>query len=177
VNLLDGNLRRFSKKDLGSDDDLRKAVLSSASFPVAFPPEAVTGGYLTDGGVRDIAPLKPAIEAGADEIIVILTSKTAGMELVGRDKVNTALEVALRVVEIMTHEIMVNDIRTCQKVNSKLARGVLSRDEKRPIAISVIEPSTPLGDSLDFDQDTMKKQIQQGITAAQSCLGAQVVTV
>jgi len=177
VNLLDGKLRRFTKQDFGSDDALRAAVLASASFPVAFPPESIGSGYLTDGGVRDIAPLKPAIEAGADEIIVILTAATAGTEIVARSKVNTALEVALRVVEIMTHEIMLNDVHVCQKVNRRLASGEIAGGHgKRPIKISVIEPSAPLGDSLEFDPKVMKAQIQQGITDAQSSLGARVVT-
>lgn len=176
VNLLDGKLRRFTKQDFKSDGDLRSAVLGSASFPVAFPPEPTAGGYYTDGGVRDIVPLKPAIDAGADEIIVILTAATAGTELVGRDKVNTALEVALRVVEIMTQEIMVNDIHVCRKVNRQLQNGEMARGARRAIKISVIEPATPLKDSLEFDHKVMKAQIQQGIADAQRSLQTRLVT-
>jgi NTE family protein len=159
VNLLDGALRRFTKRNFSTEEDLHRAVLASASFPVAFPPEKIEQGWYTDGGVRDIAPLKPAIEEGASEIVIILTSHRSGVAEVSRADVATALKIALRVADIMSHEILVNDIHTCEQVNQKLAEGTLSfKTGKRPIRLCTIEPRKPLGDAATCPSATTSPQ-------------------
>jgi predicted acylesterase/phospholipase RssA len=57
------------------------AALASAAVPVIFPPVAVEfphgeecGTYYMDGGVREIVPVKGAIDCGADKIYAILCS-------------------------------------------------------------------------------------------------------
>jgi predicted acylesterase/phospholipase RssA len=60
---------------------LIEAALASAAVPVIFPPVAVKfehgeecGTYYMDGGVREIVPVKGAIDCEADEIYAILCS-------------------------------------------------------------------------------------------------------
>jgi predicted acylesterase/phospholipase RssA len=51
---------------------LVQAALASAAVPVIFPPVKVCGSYHIDGGVREVVPLKGAIECGADNIYAII---------------------------------------------------------------------------------------------------------
>jgi predicted acylesterase/phospholipase RssA len=51
---------------------LVQAALASAAVPVMFPPVKVCGSYHIDGAVREIVPVKGAIECGADDIYAIL---------------------------------------------------------------------------------------------------------
>jgi NTE family protein len=46
-------------------------VLASAAIPFAFPPVKIGGTYYCDGGVRLNTPMSPAIQLGADRILVI----------------------------------------------------------------------------------------------------------
>jgi NTE family protein len=45
--------------------------MASCSLPMLFPPVEIDGGVFCDGGVVMNSPLKPAIDAGAEEIYVI----------------------------------------------------------------------------------------------------------
>ena len=59
---------------IGSGEMLRRAVLASASEPVFLPLVRVKEGgeQHADGGVRELEPLKIAIQSGADEIYAVV---------------------------------------------------------------------------------------------------------
>jgi len=63
----------------------------------------------------------------------------------------------------MSDEILLADINVCELVN----KAVDCLPGKR----FVTHPRIPLGDSLDFDGDRMKAQIEQGYADAQTFLG------
>ncbi|RMG07340.1 MAG: patatin-like phospholipase family protein [Planctomycetota bacterium] len=46
-------------------------IYASASIPVLFPPVAHGGHYLSDGSVRNYAPVSPAIKLGARRVVVV----------------------------------------------------------------------------------------------------------
>ncbi len=54
-------------------------IMASAAIPVAFPPvrlsdaEGASGDWYLDGGVRLNAPVKPALDLGADRLVVVAT--------------------------------------------------------------------------------------------------------
>lgn len=157
VDMLTGDVHRFD----GDHPEIVKAIRASASFPIAFPPEQIGDGYYTDGGVRDVAPLKPVIDAGADEITVILTGNPYKAESKKRKQLKSVIDVATRVVGLMADEIMFNDIRECLKRNKQ------PTGDDRRIKLRVLHPSSdPLADSLDFDKKTMIEQIERGCAEA-----------
>jgi len=171
VDLESGDVRAFGVDDLdryGIDP-----IMASAAFPVAFPPISIADWWLTDGGVVDIAPLKPVIDAGADEIVVILCRNDKGMAYKPRREMGNALEVGLRVLDIMTQAVLLGDLQMCDIYNHLIdvapdhpkVRG------KRKIKIITVAPEKPLGEQLDFSEKLIKERIDQGYEDARRVFG------
>ena len=166
VSLQSGKIRRFTDQDA----QLVEGLLASSSFPIAFPPQEIDGELYTDGGVRDVAPLGQAIKAGATEIVVVLCSDPDALEHapLPQSRLKRVPKVAMQVVEIMAAEILMNDIRKCNLTNALVDAG--QAEGKRRIKLSVFFPQRPLGDSLDFSPNLMKRQFAMGYADAMSKL-------
>lgn len=50
------------------------AVLASTAIPGVYPPVTIGGERLVDGGIVDNIPVGPAVDAGADEVVVLAAS-------------------------------------------------------------------------------------------------------
>lgn len=135
-----------------TEEDFIDSVIASGSIPIVF--SSVNG--FVDGALREKAPLKIAIDEGADEIHVILTSSAIdyGKKHTEADAAKNILTVAFRSLEIMNHEIFINDIKRCLECN-KLGN-------KKYIDLRVYAPPETILDTLEFDKDKIKKAIQQG---------------
>jgi NTE family protein len=161
VDLLTGSLKVYRNADLtahGVDP-----VRASASFPGVFPPVEIGGRWETDGGARDVAPLGEAIKAGCSRIVVFLTQDPNGVPEVDRSKLRTTLQVALRFIHITVNEIIANDVRACQRVNTMVERGWTSEAcPYKRVHLDVIYPRRPLGDPLEFDGTRIAREIEQG---------------
>ncbi len=59
-----------------SEVECHKAVVASCSIPIIFPAVESDHKKYYDGGVFDNVPIKPLIDAGCDEIIIIHINKT-----------------------------------------------------------------------------------------------------
>lgn len=135
------------------DADIRDKMYASASFPVFFEPALVGGELCTDGGLRDIAPIGQALELGATEVDVVICSNY--------DKPDSwepgmpgVLPYALRTVDIMSTEILMNDVRICQLKNRL--------PEYQQVKLRVLQPTRPLGESFDFSPEETKRRLQVG---------------
>ena len=141
VSYQDGNYYSADNKD----PNILKWVLASSSFPVFFPMEVIDGVDYTDGGVREIAPVKDAIDMGATEIDIILTSvddDSAG-------KVPGVLEQGMHFLDIMSSEIVKNDVKVCHEMGIK---------------VRVIRPQIKIfKNSLDFDPKLIRANYEHGI--------------
>jgi len=125
-----------------------KAVQASSAVPGVFLPVQVGGAWHTDGGVLDMAPLKPAIDAGATEIDVILLEPEAPSEQEKSEY--SAFDVATRSIDLMMKEITRGDLFTHKQAQ-----------------IMVVRPNTSLtSDSLDFDQPNVRKMMRRGLLDA-----------
>lgn len=135
------------------DDDIHDGLYASSSFPLFFEPGVVKGELCTDGGVRDIAPIGQALDLGATEIDAIVTAdpeKAESWSPGGR----SALYYALRAVDIMATEILLNDIKLCRLKNQ------LPSYQK--VQLRVLKPSKDLGDSFDFSPARSQERMDLG---------------
>jgi NTE family protein len=156
VSLSTGSLRVFTEED----NNILEAVYASAAYPVMFEPIKIGEEWYTDGGLRDLTPLKQAIEAGADEIHIINCSST----LMNNQEVDSlkSFGILLRSIEIMTNEILLNDLQTMSTINKEVQAG--TNTEKKYIKFKLLQPSlyTKLSDPLKFNKQEILDMIEAG---------------
>lgn len=132
---------------------LKDFIYASAAFPIAFSPKEIDGEYWSDGGIRTVTPIKSAIYAGATDIDVLMTSPEYSVPRFNPDP-NT-VEVALRTVELMSDQIVDDDLKKALLYNKLIEAGV--EHEKRYINFRVIRPSgLVMENSLEFDKEEAK---------------------
>lgn len=158
VSLTTGKYRIFDE----DYEDLAGAVLASSAFPVMFTPVELEGEWWTDGGARDITPLKCAIDLGADVIDVILTS-TKNMPKTYPENAK-AIDYGARTLSIMTDEIMENDVKIALLINELVMCG---KSNKKNVEINIYRPAQRLpGNSLDFSPADIREMIKHGYEVA-----------
>jgi len=167
VDLLSGELEVFDQHSLHLISD----ALASGSYPVALPPEKIDGMYLTDGGVREIAALGPAIRSGAETILVLTVSNPWEMESVTMKDLGTTQKNTIRQVDIALNEILRNDLKSCIRINDWIRKGNLINTKYRPVDLHIIYPQTPLGSPLDFSSELMAARHLQGRMDAHEYFG------
>jgi len=162
-----------------ADSDICGWIYASASLPMFFEPALVDGELYTDGGLREAAPLSAAIDLGATDIDVIITSNpdipdnwdTSGEKTLG---------FALRAVDIMSTEILLNDIRVCMEKNKtaalvkfiqesglELPPDLAEYSSLRHVNIRLLKPSGVVThDSLDFEQENVQAMMELGYADA-----------
>ena len=168
VDLLTGTLKVYDQ----DTDDIVRAILASAAFPIAFPPVGIGDRLEVDGAVRDFTPVKAAVNAGSNDVTIILTERSDRLSTVSRDQVSNSFQVTQRLLRIIFHEIVQNDIHQCQKINRLLDRGMLSsKCGYHQVKLTVIQPSKPLGGPLEFGRELIERQLHQGYEDARHQLG------
>lgn len=99
--------------DLASGDEVLlsrggavDAVLASAAIPGVFPPVAIDGRLLVDGGVANNTPISSAIRLGATRIIVLPTGFACAM----RKLPSNAIARAMHALSLLVVRQLLNDI-------------------------------------------------------------------
>lgn len=143
-------------------------VMASAAFPGFLLPVRRDGDIWVDGGARIVTPIKAAIDAGADELDVILASpeehiakKTPVDNALGTRI--TGLTIALRAVDMLADTVFANDLKMARLYNKLVAAG--GAPGKRLIKMRVFSPTKVElipEDPLDFDPTVIKNLLQHG---------------
>ena len=136
-----------SRRRLPSEDSGRRVVylparltaehiMASAAIPVAFPPvrlsdaEGASGDWYLDGGVRLNAPIKPALDLGADRLVVVATHPLVqpddGAALDPRQL--DLFGAFATVLSATLVDRMVEDVRALDRVNRLLGAGAGAGD-------------------------------------------------
>lgn len=161
VSLSTGKYRTFTQ----DDDSFVDGVLASSSFPAFLKPILIEGELYTDGGVKEVTPLKQAIDFGADAVDVIMCSPLQPSE--GFVENNNTIDVATRTIGLMNDDVMVNDIKMALMYNELVSLG--GAPGKRFVDIKMIYPNQSLDiESLSFDHDKIMKIMSQGYDDAKA---------
>lgn len=152
VNLETGAIHYASNKDM-SIDQFRVCVEASAAIPAVME---LPQGVMADGGVREQAPLREAIKAGCDTIYLLLCNPISDnpTQRWKNDKFPKIVHTAMRALDVMEHEVFVNDIHECDENNALPGY--------RKIDLKVYAPDQLLIDTLEFDPEKIRAAMHQG---------------
>lgn len=97
-------------------------VLASASLPALFPPVDIHGHRFVDGGLRDVTPLSSAFDyakAHGYSSVRVVALSTSPEQLAGSraDELDSGREILARTIDIMTSEILDNDLEEARLRN------------------------------------------------------------
>jgi NTE family protein len=132
-----GELRVFDSSEMKLEVE---HVLASCSIPLVYPWTRIGQYHYWDGAVMANTPLVGAIDAGADEITVVLLSPVGERRLPAPRKPWEAFAMMLDMALRATFE---NDFRQIENVNRLVAAQL--DDKHREIKCQVISPSRETG--------------------------------
>lgn len=141
---------RYQEYD-GAHADIRSVVLASSAFPGVFPPRKIDGNWHTDGAVMEVTPIQTLVQRGCEEIVAVVPyAKHPPREI---RKAWRAHEVARRAIDLMSQEIIDNDLRWAQAFPN--------------VTLTIVRPHTDLGvESFDFSRRTLQKLADVGYADA-----------
>ncbi len=167
-------------------------TLASASIPLAFPPVRSGSESFVDGGVRNITPFRDAFRALKDvgaadgdlEMTFVLASPLAPLPSMAGTSWRSGSQIALRAVDILTDQILREDVRYALDVSASVRAYVALETQlgqPRPAALSAfpfrppkyrdvrlrgIVPDQSYMDTLDFDPAKIRRAFEGGRAAA-----------
>lgn len=161
VSLNNGALHHVYASKVPKEEFL-KSLIASTTVPFHTDPVKDGKTWWVDGGVREMTPLKEAIKWGADRIYVILANPWAENPSSVEDPEEWSshfrfARAGLRAVDILAHEVFVNDIQKCTSYNK--------RSDKKKIELVVYAPSKVLHGSDDFRPESIKLGLDAGRNA------------
>lgn len=146
-------------------------LLASTSIPVAFPSVRWDGNNYVDGGVRNAAPLKAAIEFGCTKIYILHCYSLDMMEQ-GR-KYKDLGTTGIRSFVILYNELLQNDIETCESINQAVrTKQAFPGKNYRVVELTMIQPPVDqqFGFELDFSRSQIEENIELGYRVAKDTL-------
>src|SRR5437763_6632250 len=126
-------------------------VLASAAIPVLFPAvEVGTGHWYFDGGTRLNTPIKPALELGAERVVVVALNSLAPRLPHRRERRPDALDGAVELIQAVLVDPLVNDVHTLATINAMLSDATREkvaanerRTGKRQVPYMLVAPEDP----------------------------------
>lgn len=155
VNIGTGEIRYVSPQQPNYLD----FVFASSSIPMLMPAVEIEEQLYLDGGIREVAPVRQAIEDGATEIVLIACHSPL---LYQPEDINTRNLITLieRVRDITVNQIVNSNILWAESyVDRSILRG-------KPMKLTVIRPVAPLFlDLQHFNSDDISRLIIEGYRA------------
>jgi NTE family protein len=167
VNIATGEIRYVSPQE----PNYIEFVFASSSIPMLMPAIEIEQQLYLDGGMREVAPIRQAIEDGATEIVLIACHSPL---LYQPEGINTR--------NLITLIERVRDITVNQIVNSNITWGESYVDRSilrgKPMKLTVIRPNVPLFlDLQHFNSDDISRLVIEGYRAGvESLLKAEKVS-
>lgn len=160
-----GQLRIFDNQEMTLTPD---HILASCSIPLVYPWTRVGDHHYWDGAVMANTPLVGAIDAGADEILVVLLSPIGERRIEPPRWPWHAVTVMLDLALSATFE---NDFKQLEAVNRLVAAQL--DDKHRRVQCRVITPSRETGllRIIRYEPDASRELIDLGYEDAHRVLG------
>ncbi len=163
------------------DPNMAEAVLASTVMPVIWTPVDISEQYrsMVDGGVRNISPIGDILDADPDEVVIINCSPEA-TDALPMPPANI-VKIGERTLDILLNELFCSDMREFVRINAlvkqaeALGHTLYHPTSGRPLKYydcKIIEPLTPLGDTLDFSQAAVQRSLAAGVERARQVLGS-----
>ncbi|MGV3559159.1 patatin-like phospholipase family protein [Larkinella arboricola] len=153
------------------DECILDYVIASSSLPFLMPAVCIGGDrqkMFLDGGLREVAPLREAIDDGADELVCV----ACHAKRIFTEKFNyrSLLNLVERVKDITVNQIVNNDIAWAERwIEREKLRG-------NDMRLTLIRPHEPLYLNLmKFSSDDIGRLIVQGYQHATEVLRAEGV--
>lgn len=161
--------RRYTEREVRK---ARKFVAASSAVPVAVSPVEVGGQKMIDGGTRNIAPVRSAVDEDCDRIIAIFNSRIDNKNSRQTEKPDDIFGVGKWTMDILLNETIRSDVRMTKAVNEFIESTSISESEIKydKVPIDVIQPSKPLGDATDFSRSQWARRTQIGTRDAKTFL-------
>jgi NTE family protein len=144
---------------------------ASSSLPIVMPAIQIGGDHkkvYLDGGLREVVPLKKAIEDGATEIYAIATHpKFNEMKPINYRNLLSVLD---RLKDISVNQLENNDIEWAENFNKNII-SVAGYSINKKVSLKVIRPDDAIDINLtDFDLSIIKRIIKEGYEKAYTVL-------
>jgi len=151
------------------DENILDYIMASSALPFLMPSVAIGGDHrkaFMDGGIREVAPLRVAIEDGATEIVCVAChARRVFNEHINYRSLLTLVE---RIKDIMINQIVNNDIAWAERYAER------EKLNGRVLPLTIIRPDEPLRlNIMKFTSDDIGHLIVQGYQAATQVLKAQ----
>lgn len=155
LNLRTAKLEVFDE----TTEDPVKAIMASSSFPSVFPLVRIGSDFYSDGGIVDHSPLRDLIRDGARRICVLATKRPGIKDNPFPGNVFRRLHMEF---SALIDQTLFEDVWKCQRVNDEIEFGIRNTDLYQSVEVDMIVPSKELGESLRFDPDVIRRQIDLG---------------
>lgn len=125
-------------------------IVASASLPLFFPAVQLNGDWHGDGGLRQTAPLSPALHLGAEKILAVAARRELPPGGSRRWRAEQPYPAPAQILGIVVNSIFLdmfdNDAVTMERIN-QLVRTLPpeQRGGHREVKLKVIRPSADLG--------------------------------
>jgi NTE family protein len=159
-----GELRVFTNQDITV-----KHVLASCSIPVVYPWTRIDDVTYWDGGTMANTPLGPAIDAGAEEIYIVLLSQIGACRLPVPRNLLEGASLAFELAILASFKMALKQL---EYINALCEHG-LDDGSHRIVRYHLIAPSKPLGLDLilRYERDQIRQLIELGYEDAKRVLG------
>ena len=133
---------------------------------------------MVDGGVRNASPIGDVLDADPDEIVIINCGSQDPNAL--PQPPGDIVGIGGRTLDILLNELFVGDMREFLRINHLVqqaaAQGITLRHTANGKSLKyfeckIIEPDSPLGDTLDFSQSAVQQSLRAGMERARQVLG------
>lgn len=159
VNIQTGNMKYASP----FEDHFMDYLRASSSIPIVMPSVQVGNDpkeVYMDGGLREVIPIRKAIEDGATEIVAIATHpRHRTMEPINH---RSLLNIVERMKDISVNQLENNDIDWAESYNQNLV-SIYGFTLNRKIKLTIIRPDESLSIKLtSFNVEDIKASIKNG---------------